>query len=315
MAVPVTEYAPRELQAGKESWRLNSFHPANGSSRRTPVTCALTGLAIVRATAAELPALRQQPGRVGGQTLPVSFLKHADDQTVAGVTAVLRAIEGSGLAGTSFHDWGVVAASRFMGRTALAGALLKFQAEGAWGISPHLIPHRSLHALSGTISQALKVHGPNFGTGGGPGGAADALLTAAAMLHGGRLPGVWVVLTGWEPEPITDRQGKLLNADSVCNAVALALMPAATVGPRLSLRVVPTGADSQRNGHAGVTLLSLEAVVRTLAEPVGPNATVVWQLPCGGRVELERRPPGGNRTGQRHPSIPNHLTVGAEKMS
>ena len=90
----------------------------------------------------------------------------------------------------------------------------------------------------------------------------------------------------------------------MCDAVALALMPAAPAGPRLSLRVVPAGAESRRNGHAAVTLLSLEAVVRTLAEPAGPTATVVWQLPCGGRVELERRPAaGGNGAGLRHPSV------------
>jgi hypothetical protein len=208
----------------------------------------------------------------------------------------------------------VVAASRFMGRTALAAALVRFKAEGAWGLSPHLIPHRSLHSLSGTVSQALKIHGPNFGSGGGPGGAADALLTGAAMLPGG-LPGVWVVLTGWEPEPATDDQGRVITPDCVCNAVALALMPVSH-DPRLSLRVVPAGAESRRNGHGGVTLLSLEAVVRTLAGPGGPPATVVWQLPSGGRVELARRPAAGtNGTGLRRPALPGHLAVGAEKMS
>jgi hypothetical protein len=279
------------------------------------VTCAVAGLAAVRATAAELAPLRQQPGRVAGEPLPSSFLKHADDQTVAGIAAVLRAIDDGGLGGISFRDWGVVAASRFMGRTALAGALLRFKAEGAWGISPHLIPHRSLHSLSGTVSQALKVHGPNFGCGGGPGGAADALLTGAALLHGGP-PGVWVVLTGWEPEPVTDDKGHVVTPDCVCNAVAMALTPAATHDPRLALRVVPAGAESRRNGHGGVTVLSLEAVVRTLAAPSAPSATVVWQLPSGGRVELVRRPAAGtNGTGVRRLGATGHLAVGAEKMS
>src|SRR5438552_13826052 len=111
-AAPVTESTPRELHAGKESWRLNSSHSANGSPRRTPVTCAVAGLGMVRATAAELPALRPKPGAVGGEPLPSSFLKHSDDQTVAGIAAVLRAIDAGGLDGTPFHDWGVVAASR-----------------------------------------------------------------------------------------------------------------------------------------------------------------------------------------------------------
>jgi hypothetical protein len=275
----------------------------------------VAGLAALRVPAGELSALRQKPGGVGGEPLPASFLKHADDQTVAGVAAVLRAIGEHGLGDVSFREWGVVAGSRFMGRTALAAALLRFKAEGAWGISPHLIPHRSLHSLSGTISQALKVHGPNFGSGGGPGGAAEALLTGSALLHGG-LPGVWVVLTGWEPEPVTDDTGRVVNGDGVCNAVALALMAAALPSPRLTLRVVPASPEARRNGHGGVTLLSLEGMVRALAEPAGPRAAVVWHLPSGGRVELVRLPAvGSNGAGVRHPAVHSHLAVGAEKSS
>src|SRR5438067_465552 len=76
------------------------------------------------------------------------------------------------------------------------------------GLSPHFIPHRSQHAISGTISQALKIHGPNFGAGGGPGAAAEALLAGAVLLEGSRLPGVWVVLTGWDPEYVPDPEGR-----------------------------------------------------------------------------------------------------------
>jgi hypothetical protein len=276
----------------------------------------VAGLGIVRATLAELPALRQKPGRVGAEALPPSFLKHADDQTVTGVAAVLQALEADGLGGRAFGDWGVVAAPRFMGRTALAAALGKFRAEGAWGISPHLIPHRSLHSLSGTISQALKVHGPNFGSGGGPGGAADALLTATALLHGGRLPGVWVVLTGWEPEPATDARGQVVTPDGVCSAVALALVPVAPGGPRLSLSVVPAGVGVRRNGHGGVSLLSLEALLRALADREAPPAAVVWHLPGGGRLELERRTSAGaNGTAPRRLPGPGRMAVGAEKQS
>jgi len=295
---------------------LNSFHSPDGSPRGAAVGSAVAGLGVVKATPAMLPALRQKPGRVGGESLPTSLLKHADDQTVAGIAAVLRAMDAGGLDATSFRDWGVVAASRFMGRTALAGALLKFKAEGAWGLSPHLIPHRSLHALSGTVSQALKVHGPNFGSGGGPGGAADALLTATALLDGGGLPGVWVVLTGWEPEPITDERGQVITPDCVCDAVALALVPPAPGCPRLSLRVVPAATEPRRNGHAGVGQLSLEALVRALADPAGFPTALVWHLPLGGRVELERKPASGSNgtAGRRQPG-PEHVAVGAEKLS
>jgi hypothetical protein len=276
----------------------------------------VAGLGIVRATAGELPAVRQKPGRVGAEPLPASFLKHADDQTVAGIGAVLRAIDTCGLGGTSFRDWGAVAASRFMGRTSLAGALLKYKAEGAWGLSPHLIPHRSLHSLSGTISQALKIHGPNFGTGGGPGGAADALLTAAALLDGGTVPGVWVVLTGWQPEPASDEKGQVLTPNCVCDAVALALVPVHAGSPRLTLRVVPAPTESARNGHGGIGLLSLETLVRVLADPAGPPTSVIWQLPSGGRVELARKPTAAaNGALPRRPAVTEQLSVGGEKPS
>jgi hypothetical protein len=301
------------LHAGKESWRLNSFPSLNGSPRRAPVACAVAGLGVVRATAAELAPVRQKPGRVSGEALPPSFLKHADDQTVAGIAAVLRAVEVHGLHATPFQDWGVVAASRFMGRTALAAALVRFKAEGAWGISPHLIPHRSLHSLSGTVSQALKIHGPNFGSGGGPGSATDALLTAAALLHDGRLPGVWVVLTGWDPEPASDEQGRVITPDCVCNAAALALVAAAP-GARLALRVVPADTEARRNGDRNP--FSLEALVRVLSDPAGLPTSIVWQLPFGGRVELMRRPAAAsNGSVPRRMAVPQKLAVGAEKLS
>jgi len=275
----------------------------------------VTGVGIVRATAADLPGLRRTPRRVGDHPLSPAFLRHADDQTVAGVAAVFQALETNTLEGIACRDWGVVAASRFMGRTALANALVKFKAEGAWGLSPHLIPHRSLHALSGTISQALKVHGPNFGSGGGPLGATDALLTATALLHGSRLPGVWVVLTGWEPESVTDTTGQSVSPESVCNAVALALV-AVSPATRVTLRVVPAGLEPRRNGHDGMSVLTLEMLLRALSGASAPPTKVVWQLPGGGRVELERRTAAGcNGLVPRRTAVTEQLTVGAEKLS
>src|SRR5262249_37658335 len=126
------------------------------------VACTLAGYASYRAPAADLGGLRRQPGPPLREPWPANFLKHVDDQTVVGLSAVLGAIAGHSLVppGVSdpFRDWGVVAAPRFLGRPMLAGALPRFQNEGAWGVSPHLIPHRSLHSISGTVSQALEVH-------------------------------------------------------------------------------------------------------------------------------------------------------------
>ena len=92
---------------------------------------------------------------------------------MAGTAAVFAAIEAMGPARASSRRWGVVAASRYLGRANLAAALRSFKAEGVWGTSPHLIPHFALHSPSGTISLALGLHGPNLGVGGGLHAAAE----------------------------------------------------------------------------------------------------------------------------------------------
>ncbi len=291
--------------------------PASGrDGQRNAVRCQVAGHAACRIPLEQLAPLRQKPPLLRREPLPAAFLKHADEQSVAGLVALGEAIRGHGLEDIDFTHWGVIAAPRFLGRAALAVALNRFAAEGAWGISPHLIPHRSLHSLSGTVSQALKVHGPNFGSGGGPGGAADALLTAAALLHGGGLPGVWVVLTGWEPEPATDQNAQVITPDCVCHAAALGLVARPVGGSRLSLRVVPAATEVRTNGRGGLTVFGLEALARALADPSGTPTSVVWQLPFGGRVELERRPAAGsNGAAARRPVVPEQVAVGAEKLS
>jgi 3-oxoacyl-(acyl-carrier-protein) synthase len=131
-------------------------------------TCGLAAHAFLSVPAEAIAGLRQRPGPVVGEPLPTTFLKHADEQTVVGLAAVYQAIDDHALAPAGaarpFADWAVVAAPRFIGRAALAQALPRFVREGAWGVSPHLIPHRSLHSMSGAISLALKAHGPNFRT-------------------------------------------------------------------------------------------------------------------------------------------------------
>jgi hypothetical protein len=189
----------------------------------------------VRVPVESLAELRRQPGPVSGKPLPASLLKHADEQTVAGLAAVYHAIHDHGLSNMRFADWGVVAAPFRLGRGALAAALQRFRDEGAWGVSPHLIPHRSLHSVSGTVSHALKIHGPNFGAGGGPGAAAEAMLAAVAMLERQRIPGVWVILCALDPElpPLPDGR---LAPQTFCVGQALALCPsAARAGTRLRI--------------------------------------------------------------------------------
>jgi hypothetical protein len=267
--------------------------PTDGPASATlgiPVCCDVLAFAGVQVAVEEVPALRQRPGPGVGQSLPANFLKHADEQTVVGLAAVLHAIHDFQLTETRFTDWGVVAAPCFLGRATLVVALQRYAAEGAWGLSPHFIPHRSQHAISGTVSQALKIHGPNFGAGGGPTGAIEALLAGAVLLEGERLPGVWVVLTGWRPEFIPDRSGQPLSATS-CQAVALALgaVRPGWQGPRL--RIVP-GALAEPNGSANgrgaPTPPNVEALLKTLGDPSTPPTTVVWRLAGGGWLEFRK---------------------------
>ena len=237
------------------------------------------------------PALRREPGPGAGSSFPPNLLKHADEQTVAGLSAVLHAVASFGMADTSFSDWGVIAAPCFLGRTTLASALEQFAVEGPWGLSPHFIPHRSQHALSGTISLALKIHGPNFGAGGGPTGMAESLLASAALLTDEWVPGVWVVVTGWEPELIPVQNQTTLPPAS-CRAVALALVShrAGSVNPLLCVSGAPQREISCTEATEP-TLADFASVLKTFS-PEQPDGTKrVWRCANGGWIEIR----GGRR--------------------
>lgn len=265
----------------KDSGHLKPVQNLSAADSRAAVCCDVTACAAVRTAGPDVPALRSQIGSLLGKSFPASFLKHSDDQTVVTLAAVGRAIEHHGLAGTNFADWAVVAAPRFLGRVTMVSALEKFFAEGAWGVSPHMIPHRSLHSVSGTVSQALGIHGPNFGVGGGPGCASEALLAAAALVECERHPGAWLVLSGNDPEPTVGSSGQTTNPGR-CSAVALALRAAQAEWHGMRLCVKPAFPARE-----AALVLSVEG----LAEALADGATVCaacWRLECGGSVELEQ---------------------------
>jgi hypothetical protein len=234
---------------------------------------------LAQADADALPGLRRQ--FTNRETLPANLTKHFDEQTLVALAAVGRAISDFRLPAERFRDWGVLAAPRFIGRVAMASSLKHFAAQGVWGISPHLVPHRSLHSLPGTLSVALKMHGPNLGIGGGPGGEAEAILTAATLLTDDRLPGLWLTLTGWDPEFAPDPDS-LASPGSVCRGIALALLAARSEwqGPRLRVRL-----DEEASAwDTPPDEFNLEALRTAL---VGGPATWVWRLGTGGILELE----------------------------
>ncbi len=286
---------------------MNSSEQLCPAPART-VCCDVAAHACVQAPSEAMAELRRRPGPVWGEGLPASFLKHADEQTVVGLTAVYQAIQDHGLTpavGTNpFADWGVLAAPRFLGRPTLVGALQRFATEGAWGVSPHLIPHRSLHSISGTVSLALKSRGPNFGVGGGPGAAAEALLAAASLLGCRRAPGIWVVLTAMHPEEPPDENGRTVPGTHYAG-LALALLPAEPGAGRLRLCIASGEEPSQRAmpaGAGGLDLFRLQTLLSLVQEKRSPS-TLVQMLDdapgVGSRMELIR----GTVATQRHGRI------------
>jgi hypothetical protein len=228
-----------------------------------------------------IPGLKAAPLTLRGAALASTFLKHSDEQTVCALATLAQALRHAEIANVDFTRWGVLAGPRFVGRAALTVALTRYAAEGAWGISPHLIPHRSLHALSGTISQALGIHGPNFGVGGGADGAAEAVLAAIALLADQHWPGVWLVLTGFDPElvPADPLASESKSSPSDCLVVAMALVPAQESAANATLSVQAFLADD--SGGTERATFSLESLAQTLA---GNAAEASWKMPWGGWI-------------------------------
>jgi hypothetical protein len=207
----------------------------NLDHRVAEVSCDLVAWSSYRCSAAELPALRKSPGTLGDEPTPNGLLRHADEQTVVGVAAVLKAVRESGLDPSSFGRWSVLAAPRFLGRAKFEASFPQYRAEGAWAVSPHLIPGHSLHSPSGTISQFLHAHGANLGVSGAPGGECEAFLIAATWLEARWADGVWITLTSREPA----ETGEVAVAEpGDYQALALALVDSRPgfEGPRLQIR-------------------------------------------------------------------------------
>jgi hypothetical protein len=251
---------------------------------------AVLGHGFFRMSPGDVPAVRRRPGPVpeGSTGIAPSVLRYSDEQSVAATAATLAAIERMDLPRSRYVGWGVVAASRYLGRANLAVALRNFLDEGVWGTSPHLIPHFALHSPAGTISLALGLHGPNIGVGGGLHAAAEGFLAALTWISAGSVPGVWLVLSGWSPELVPDRRGDTAPIGE-CQALAIALVAGDGWEGRWALRAV-VGAGRQ---HAAAPL-DLVRLAETLEG--GRGATLPRSIatdPSGRlRVDLIKRTDG-----------------------
>lgn len=264
------------------------------SGASTTLTGRVVGAALYRARPADMAALRRRPGPIpdGWTRTPASLLRYSDEQTVVGTAAVFSALQSMDARPEPCERWGIVAASRYLGRASLASALQSFAVEGVWGTSPHLIPHFALHSPSGTISLALGLRGPNLGVGGGLHAAAEGFLAATTWLSAGVVPGVWLVISGWTPELVPGRKGDLPAADPAaapqdleCHALALALRPGSRAPRDLAeLRVVSGG----KRAHADVPL-DLVQLANMLTERDNASPRMIATDSAGRlRVELVR---------------------------
>ncbi|MFN4257696.1 MAG: hypothetical protein ACK4RK_00230 [Gemmataceae bacterium] len=232
-----------------------------------------------------VPSLKSQLGPPGQGPFPPSFLKPSEEQTVVALAAVLQAIDTHGLGQECFEHWGVVAAPCSMGRLVAAETLSKYRQGGAWKVAPLLVAHHSLHSISGTISQALGIHGPNFGVGGGPRAVAEGLVTAWTLLSEGRLPGLWLVLTQSDPEPMPDTEGHTL-VPVTYHGVALALVPAAAPETGWQLHY---HADAAQLSQSQAEVPTVRQLVQILSDKASsPPAACSCPLGWGAALELRR---------------------------
>lgn len=257
------------------------------------VAGGLLAHAVVRLSVAQTVDMRRAPLQGLGAPFSVSALKHLDEQTLAALAAVRAALTFSSLADASFEEWGVLAAPRYLGRALLPITVARFHAEGAWGVSPHLVPYRSLHSLSGTLSQFLGLHGPNFGVGGGPGCVAELMLAGLTTLASMDIPGLWLVASQIEPEGQASAAGRPAE-DSRCEALALALVPEQTPGVLARLEWSPE--QPEREGLTldfdvlASLLESLEAQSDAECLEDDQGASKAVDFSCAGRLTLRQLP-------------------------
>lgn len=271
-----------ELATANELSRIpvKGFPLSDTETRVSP--CAVEATGVVRVPFGEIAGLRKSLVGSAARPVPPSLVKHADHQSVVAIAAVLRAVESHGWHDRSFAEWTVIAAPRFLGRVSVTGAAERFKRIGVPGMSPLIIPTLSLHAVSASVSLVLESRGFNFGVGGGPGHLVEGLLASLGTSDSPSPGGVWLVITGFDPEPIPDVLGRESTIPTAAYGVALGLTPAEASTARHTLRIVPTSAVSEAPSP------DLVALADFLAAPLNSATTRKWfcPIPGGGAIEL-----------------------------
>lgn len=193
------------------------------SIHRRAVELAIVAQGTASLSPFELAVMRQQSIERFPAVLRPQFLKHSDEQTLAALTALSNAIDRSNL-GDDFQNWAIVSSTRYLGRTAFAAVIDKYQIDGPWGVSVQVIPHTTPHAVAGTVSLALGSHGPSIGAGAAIGEEGQGLLSAAALLQRSGIGGAWLLFTAWSDSAI--KSAVEPSSQPTCTAAALAVVDA-----------------------------------------------------------------------------------------
>lgn len=249
--------------------------------------CGIAAFGTANLGDEQLGVIRKTPEAQISMPLAPSVARHCDEQTIASLFAVGEALRRMQAKTSDFEAWGIVASTRYLGRSFFSQSLEKFDREGPWNTSVQVVPHRSLHSTSSTISLALGCHGPNLGVGGAIDGEGQALLTAASMLERFALPGVWLVFAGWSPELNVDAVGQPTH-EARCHALALALKPASEVSSGLQLRIVPDhdAFDEPSASRTSTRTSSWLSLMTTLLHKEPQKLNVIAPLCDGMRAEL-----------------------------
>ena len=263
-------------------------------ARAISMTCSFSFSATIeawgtaRVPLAGIAPLRKKLPPWVPESVAGHFLKYADEQTVAAVTAVDRAIQTHQIDLTKQRDWPIIAAPRFLGRVAGPAVIRGYDRGGPQSVSPHIIPQNSLHSVSGALSILLGSRGPNLGVGGGPESLDDAILAAFSLPGSSHGSACWLVATAWDPEPVADRDCRLLN-EPVCHALAMTLQfAAASAGSgELTLR---TSADNQAAHPSAGIHVSVAQFIKQLEQPAGAGTfRLAWTPAWGAEAQITLR--------------------------
>ena len=274
------------------------MHGSIPNAEAESAACGVASHALIEATLAEIPGLRDQAVPEGVSALPPRFLRHCDEQTVVGMRAVLAAIAAYPEPRPSFAEYAVVAAPCQAGRIATAPSLAMLRTSGGVAVSPHIVPQCSLHSVAGAVSVALGMHGPNIGVSGGQHAVSEGLFTSLSLLAANTsLPGVWLVVSGWSREPCLDANGKptpsssdTTSSGTICRALAVAVTPDAGAAegdrPRLGLHMPATVRAARSDAHDRTAAEEILEFARAL----DTGSTAAWTHTCPWAAEIRLVP-------------------------